>query len=94
MAHRRNTERRAFAGNGGADNQCDAVVFQEAPRYFLKVVQRGRLSREVERTFSTNSRLPDSVAMLPKLEYLDIHANQISGPLPAKWDTYPRKNVL
>lgn len=38
-------------------------VFQEAPRYFLKVVQQGKLSREVERTFSTNSRLPDSVAL-------------------------------
>jgi hypothetical protein len=31
--------------------------------------------------------LPSSVAVLPALEYLDVHANALSGPLPAIWDT-------
>lgn len=38
-------------------------VFQEAPRYFLKIVDRGVLSQTAERTFTTNTRLPDSVAL-------------------------------
>ncbi|TFB75011.1 hydantoinase B/oxoprolinase family protein [Cryobacterium glaciale] len=38
-------------------------VFQEAPRYFLKVVRAGVLCRDVERTFITNSRTPEMVAM-------------------------------
>jgi len=38
-------------------------VFQEAPRYFLKLAQRGKVSGEVERTFVMNSRLPDMVAL-------------------------------
>jgi N-methylhydantoinase B len=38
-------------------------VFQEAPRYMLKVVQRGKVSREVEVTFTMNSRLPEMVAL-------------------------------
>ena len=46
-------------------------VFQESPRYFLKLVDRGRVSREVERTVMMNSRLPDAVA-------LDLRA-QLSG---------------
>jgi N-methylhydantoinase B len=46
-------------------------VFQESPRYFLKLVAAGRLAREVERTVMMNSRLPDAVA-------LDLRA-QLSG---------------
>jgi N-methylhydantoinase B len=38
-------------------------VFQEAPRYFLKLVDAGRLRHDVERTFTLNSRLPDMVAL-------------------------------
>lgn len=38
-------------------------VFQEAPRYFLKIVDRGVLSHTAERTFTTNTRLPDMVAL-------------------------------
>jgi N-methylhydantoinase B len=38
-------------------------VFQEAPRYFLRLVDQGRLRKDVERTFSLNSRLPDMVAL-------------------------------
>jgi N-methylhydantoinase B len=38
-------------------------VFQEAPRYFLKVVREGVFCRDVERTFVTNSRTPDMVAL-------------------------------
>ena len=32
-------------------------------------------------------RLPDPVAALPNLEYLDVHANEMSGALPAIWNT-------
>jgi N-methylhydantoinase B len=38
-------------------------VHQEPPRYFLKIVDQGKFSREVERTFMLNSRLPDMVAL-------------------------------
>jgi N-methylhydantoinase B len=38
-------------------------VFHEPPRYFLKVVDQGVFSRDVERTFTLNSRLPDQVAL-------------------------------
>ena len=31
-------------------------------------------------------RIPDSVALLPELEYLDVHANELSGSLPRDWD--------
>ena len=54
---------------GGIDEGSFCVnatnVFQEAPRYFLKIVEAGRLSREVERTFTTNSRLSEMVAHRP-----------------------------
>lgn len=52
---------------GGIDEGSFCVnatnVHQEPPRYFLKIVDRGTLSREVERTFTLNSRLPDLVAL-------------------------------
>ena len=52
---------------GGIDEGSFCVnatnVFQEAPRYFLKVVEAGKLSREVERTFTSNSRLGEMVAL-------------------------------
>src|SRR3989304_1451902 len=52
---------------GGIDEGSFCVnarnVHQEPPRYFLKVVDRGKFSREVERTFVLNSRLPDVVAL-------------------------------
>lgn len=52
---------------GGIDEGSFCInarsLYQEPPRYFLKVVDRGRLSREVEHTFVTNSRLPDMVAL-------------------------------
>jgi N-methylhydantoinase B len=38
-------------------------IFQEAPRYFLKLVERGVLQKDVEYTFVNNSRLPESVAL-------------------------------
>ncbi len=52
---------------GGIDEGSFCVnatnVHQEPPRYFLKIVERGKFSREVERTFTLNSRLPDMVAL-------------------------------
>ncbi len=52
---------------GGIDEGSFCVnatnVHQEPPRYFLKLVDRGKFSREVERTFMLNSRYPDLVAL-------------------------------
>lgn len=52
---------------GGIDEGSFCVnatnVHQEPPRYFLKIVDQGKFSREVERTFTLNSRLPDLVAL-------------------------------
>lgn len=52
---------------GGMDEGSFCVnatnVFQEAPRFFLKIADRGKVSREVERTIVLNSRLPDTVAL-------------------------------
>ena len=52
---------------GGVDEGSFCInatnVFQEAPRFFLKIVDKGAVSREVERTIVRNSRLPDTVAL-------------------------------
>ena len=52
---------------GGIDEGSFCVnatnVHQEPPRYFLKIMDRGKFSPEVERTFMLNSRLPDMVAL-------------------------------
>jgi N-methylhydantoinase B len=52
---------------GGIDEGSFCInarsLYQEPPRYFLKIVDRGEFSPEVERTFVTNSRLPDAVAL-------------------------------
>ncbi len=67
-------KRIAWVGNalhhvdvGGMDEGSVCVnarnVFQESPRYFLKLVAGGRFSHEVEHTFLMNSRQPDLVAL-------------------------------
>jgi Leucine-rich repeat (LRR) protein len=38
-------------------------------------------------------QLPAGVAVLPELEYLDLHANEMSGPLPTVWNT-PKLKIL
>lgn len=52
---------------GGIDEGSFCInarsLYQEPPRYFLKILDRGRVRRDVERTFVTNSRLPDAVAL-------------------------------
>ena len=48
-------------------------LYQEAPRYFLKIVDRGKFSSEVERTIVTNSRLPDMVALDVRAQVGAIH---------------------
>ncbi len=52
---------------GGIDEGSFCVnatyVFQEPPRFFLKIVERGKVCPEVERTIVLNSRLPDTVAL-------------------------------
>ena len=52
---------------GGIDEGSFCInartIFQDPPRYFLKLVDEGELVTEVERTFVTNSRLPDMVAL-------------------------------
>jgi N-methylhydantoinase B len=52
---------------GGIDEGSFCInarnLYQDPPRYFLKIVDEGELSKEVEHTFVTNSRLPDMVAL-------------------------------
>jgi N-methylhydantoinase B len=52
---------------GGIDEGSFCInatnVFQEAPRYFLKIARGGVIARDVEHTFIANSRLPDMVAL-------------------------------
>ena len=52
---------------GGIDEGSFCInartIYQDPPRYFLKIVDEGELVTEVERTFVTNSRLPDMVAL-------------------------------
>lgn len=52
---------------GGVDEGSFCInartIYQDPPRYFLKIVSDGEISTEVEHTFVTNSRLPDMVAL-------------------------------
>ncbi len=52
---------------GGIDEGSFCInarnLYQDPPRYFFKIVDRGELVRELEHTFVTNSRLPDMVAL-------------------------------
>jgi len=52
---------------GGIDEGSFCVsarnLYQDPPRYFLKLVDEGELQPEVEHTFVTNSRLPDMVGL-------------------------------
>ena len=65
---------------GGIDEGSFCInarsLYQEPPRYFLKLVDAGRLSREVEHTFVTNSRLPDAVALDLRAQLGAIHVAQ------------------
>jgi N-methylhydantoinase B len=62
---------------GGIDEGSFCIsarnLYQEPPRYFLKIVSRGRLQPEVEHTFVTNSRLPDMVALDLRAQIGAIH---------------------
>ena len=52
---------------GGIDEGSFCInarsIYQDPPRYFLKIVDAGVPSPEVEHTFVTNSRLPDMVLL-------------------------------
>ena len=52
---------------GGIDEGSFCInartIYQDPPRFFLKIVDRGEPCPEVEHTFVTNSRLPDMVAL-------------------------------
>ena len=39
------------------------TIFEDPPRFFMKIVDQGRLVREAEHTFLSNSRLPAAVAL-------------------------------
>ena len=62
---------------GGIDEGSFCInartIYQEPPRYFLKIVDEGELVAEVERTFVTNSRLPDMVALDLRAQIGAIH---------------------
>jgi len=63
---------------GGIDEGSFCVnafnLYQEPPRYFLKIVDQNELVTEVEHTFVTNSRLPDMVALDLRAQLGAIHA--------------------
>lgn len=52
---------------GGVDEGSFCInartIYQDPPRYFLKIVDEGEFVTEVEHTFVTNSRLPEAVAL-------------------------------
>lgn len=52
---------------GGVDEGSFCInartIYQDPPRYFLKIVDEGEFDTEVEHTFVTNSRLPNAVAL-------------------------------
>ncbi|NQU72385.1 MAG: hydantoinase B/oxoprolinase family protein [Rhodospirillales bacterium] len=62
---------------GGVDEGSFCInartIYQDPPRYFLKIVNEGELSTEVEHTFVTNSRLPDMVALDLRAQIGAIH---------------------
>ena len=62
---------------GGVDEGSFCInartIYQDPPRYFLKIVDEGELSTEVEHTFVTNSRLPDMVALDLRAQIGAIH---------------------
>ena len=62
---------------GGVDEGSFCInartIYQDPPRYFLKIVDEGEPSAEVERTFVTNSRLPDMVALDLRAQIGAIH---------------------
>ena len=63
---------------GGIDEGSFCInarnLFQDPPRYFLKIVDQGELVAEVEHTIVTNSRLPDMVALDLRAQIGAIHA--------------------
>ena len=62
---------------GGIDEGSFCInarnLYQEPPRYFFKIVDRGELVPELEHTFVTNSRLPDMVALDLRAQIGAIH---------------------
>lgn len=62
---------------GGIDEGSFCInarnLYQEPPRYFLKIVDQGVLVPEIEYTFVTNSRLPDMVALDLRAQIGAIH---------------------
>jgi N-methylhydantoinase B len=62
---------------GGIDEGSFCIsarnLYQDPPRYLLKIVSKGRLVREAEHTFVTNSRLPDMVALDLRAQVGAIH---------------------
>ncbi|MHA1107532.1 MAG: hydantoinase B/oxoprolinase family protein [Alphaproteobacteria bacterium] len=62
---------------GGIDEGSFCInarnLYQDPPRYFLKIVDEGELVTEVEYTFVTNSRLPDMVALDLRAQIGAVH---------------------
>lgn len=62
---------------GGIDEGSFCIsartLYQDPPRYFLKIVSRGRPVAEAEHTFVTNSRLPHLVALDLRAQIGAIH---------------------
>lgn len=62
---------------GGIDEGSFCInarnLYQEPPRYLLKIVEQGEWSVPAERTFTTNSRLPEMVGLDLKAQVASIH---------------------
>jgi N-methylhydantoinase B len=62
---------------GGIDEGSFCInarsLFQEPARYFLKIARGGRIDPAVERTFVTNSRLPDAASLDLRAQLGGIH---------------------
>lgn len=62
---------------GGIDEGSFCVnarnLYQDPPRFLMKIVSRGKLLKEVEHTFVTNSRLPDMVALDLRAQIGAVH---------------------
>ena len=66
---------------GGIDEGSFCInarnLYQEPPRYLMKIVDQGEWSPGAERTFVTNSRLPDSVSLDLRAQVASINVAQI-----------------
>lgn len=84
---------------GGIDEGSFCInaknLFQDPPRYFLKLVDQGEPVKEVEHTFVTNSRLPDMVALDLRAQMGALHvAKTRIYELLEEWGSQTVKSIM